>query len=185
MVFGRKKKAEPSISPERFLKSIPVVNPVLKCEEDSNGLITLVVPVPKSGWVKKVIEVPESKKVKLDEIGSKVWKRFDGKTDVDTIIEWMKKEFFITQREAEISLFLFIRKLMEKRFIALLVPSPKPGTKEALAEIERLRIELKELEKAHKKKQVDDETYKALTERYEKIIADLQREEPTPGGSRN
>ncbi|MEM2960551.1 MAG: PqqD family protein [Candidatus Bathyarchaeia archaeon] len=183
MVF-KKKKVEPSISPERLAKSVPVVNPILKCEEDDKGLITIVVPVSKSGWLGKVVDIPESKKVKLDEIGSKVWKRFDGKTDVGAITEWMKKEFMITQREAEISLSLFIKKLMEKRFIALLVPPPKPGTQEALAEIERLKKELKELEKAYKSKKVDDDTYRALTERYSKVMADLQKGEPVSEGSR-
>jgi|YelNatPaOPRAMG01_1025707.scaffolds.fasta_scaffold47024_3 hypothetical protein len=183
MVF-RKKKAEPSISPERFAKSVPVVNPILKFEEDSNGLITIVVPLSKSSWLGKVVDTPESKKVKLDEIGSKVWKRFDGKTDISAITEWMKKEFMITQREAEISLSLFIRKLMEKRFIALLVPPPKPGTQEALSEIDRLKRELKELEKAYRKKKIDDETYRTLTDRYNRVIADLQKGEPVAEGSR-
>ena len=172
-----KKKSEVTIPPEKFFKSIPVINSAIKCEEDENGLITVIVPVPETIWVKYArtrTKIPENKRIKLDRIGSKIWKRFDDKTTLGEIVKWMKDEFMITEREAELSLPLFIKNLMEKKFIALFITPPKPGTAEATAEINRLERELADLEKSYHKRKIDENTYKGLKENYDKTIAKLR-----------
>jgi hypothetical protein len=175
-MFSRK-KSEATIDPEKFFKSIPIINSAIKYEEDEDGIITVIVPVPETIWIKYArtrTKIPEKKRIKLDRIGSKVWKRFDGKTTLGEIVKWMKGEFTITEREAELSLPLFVKNLMEKKFIALFVTSPKPGTAEAIAEINRLERELVDLEKSYHKRKIDESTYKGLKESYDKTIAELK-----------
>ncbi|MEM1557486.1 MAG: PqqD family protein [Thermoproteota archaeon] len=165
-----KKKQSPKISPERLYRSIPVTNPGLKYEEDSNGIVTILIPVKERGSDRVI----RTAKIKLDIIGSKVWKKIDGKTSIGEIIEWMKKEFMITTKEADVSLSMFLNSLIERKLIALILPPPKPGTPEVQEEIERISFEIKELEKAYKKKKVDEKTYREIREKYEEAIRELK-----------
>ncbi|MBO3800077.1 MAG: PqqD family protein [Candidatus Brockarchaeota archaeon] len=168
MSFLKKKEKPPKISPERLYHSIPVITPGLEYEEDAKGIIRILVPV-KSGT-----QTVRTIKIKLDAIGSRIWKRIDGKTSISEIAQWMKNEFMITEREAEISLSMFIKSLVDKKLVALILPPPKPGTPEVQEEIERIRFEIKELEKAYKKKKVDEKTYREIRERYEEAIKELE-----------
>jgi hypothetical protein len=172
-----KKKEGPKVSPERLQKSIPVINPEIKYEEDSEGIVTVMIPV-RTGDAKQAIR---TMKIKLDIIGSKVWKKIDGKTTLSGIAEWMKNEFKITEREAEVSLSMFIRSLIEKRLVALILPPPRPGTPEVQEEIQRIKTEVADLEKAYRKKKIDEKTYKALKEKYEEAIEEFLKREKTAG----
>lgn len=171
-LFG-KKKEPPKISPGRLYRSIPIINPKVKYEEDSQGIVTILIPV--------AIEVSEKAekiaKIKLDVIGSKVWKKIDGKTSFNEIVEWMKKEFMLTGREAEVSLSMFMKSLVDKRLVALALPPPTPGTPEVQEEIKRIRFEIEELDKAYKKKKIEENIYKELKEKYEKAIKELEEKE--------
>ncbi|MGQ9478647.1 MAG: PqqD family protein, partial [Thermoproteota archaeon] len=134
MPLLRKKEEEPRISLERLHGSIPVIHPELKQEENSEGIITILIPIKdKSG------RIIRTAKINLDLIGSKIWKKIDGKTTFSEISQWMKKEFVITEKEAEVSLSMFIKSLIDKRLIALILPPPKPGTPEVEEEIKRIK----------------------------------------------
>ncbi|MEM1543043.1 MAG: PqqD family protein [Ignisphaera sp.] len=164
-----KKQKPPTISPDRFYKSIPVVTPGLQYEEDSKGIVTILIPIREGD------KVVRTAKIKLDFIGSKVWKKIDGKTSFSELCQWMKSEFLITEKEAEISLSMFIKMLADRRLIALVLPPPRPGTKEVEEELERLRFEIRELEKAYKKRRINEEVYKKVRENYEEAIRELEK----------
>jgi len=168
-----KKQKPPTISPDRFYKSIPVVTPGLQYEEDSKGIVTILIPIREGD------KVVRTAKIKLDFIGSKVWKKIDGKTSFSELCQWMKSEFLITEKEAEISLSMFIKMLADRRLIALVLPPPRPGTKEVEEELERLRFEIRELEKAYKKRRINEEVYKKVRENYEEAIRELKKLEGT------
>jgi hypothetical protein len=171
-LFG-KKSEPPRVSPGRLYRSIPIVNPRVKHEEDAEGIVTILIPVP-TGDPKN----PErTARIKLDAIGSKVWKRIDGKTPLNEIVQWMKNEFMLTEREAEVSLSMFMKSLVDKKLVALALPPPTPGTPEVQEEIERIRFEIEDLEKAYKKKKVDEKTFRELKEKYEQAIKELEEKE--------
>jgi len=163
-----KKQPPPTVSPERLYRSTPVVTPSIQYEEDSKGIVTILIPVKEGDKVVRTL------KVKLDAIGSKVWKKIDGKTSFNEICQWMKNEFMITEKEAEVSLSMFIKSLADKRLVALVLPPPKPGTAEVIEEIERIRFEMRELEKAYKKRRVDEKTYKEVKASYEEALKELE-----------
>jgi hypothetical protein len=170
MLFLKKEKP-PKISPERLYHSIPVINPELKHEEDENGIVRILIPVRSGSQTVRTV------KIRLDAIGSRIWKRIDGKTSISEIAQWMKREFMVTEKEAEASLSLFIRNLVDKKLVALILPPPRPGTPEVQEEIERIRFEIKELEKAYKKRKVDEETYREIRGKYEEAIRELEEKE--------
>jgi len=164
-----KKQKPPAISPERLYRSTPVATPGVEYEEDSKGMVTLIIPI------KEGDKVVRKMKIKLDAIGSKVWKKIDGKTSFNEICQWMKSEFLITDKEAEVSLSMFIKMLADRRLVLLILPPPKPGTEEVQEELERLRFEIKELEKAYRKKRIDEKTYKEARASYEEAIKELEK----------
>lgn len=171
------KKKEKKISRERFLGSVPVKNPVIKWEEANDGTITLIIPRNPSSlpsFLQKQLSLPQEKKVKLDEIGSKVWLKIDGKTNMQEFIEWFSNEYKVSLREAEVSLNMFFSELSKRGFIAMLVPLPKPGTPEAKDEINELREQLKSLEKDFKKKKIPEDQYSKIKEVLEEKIKYLE-----------
>ena len=160
--FKKKKKV---ISRERFLQSRPLVNPALRWDEAEDGVITLSIPRSKRGLLdifSKQMSLPEYKQVKLDEIGSKVWKKIDGKMSVREFIEWMYQEFKMNPREAEVSLGVYLERLSERGFILLLVPPAKPGTQEAKDEGVELRKRLKDLERDSKNQKISQQQYDSI-----------------------
>lgn len=171
-LFG-KKKEPPRISPGRLYRSIPIINPRVKYEEDSQGIITILIPVAK-GTSEKAERMA---KIKLDMIGSKVWKKIDGKTAFNEIVDWMRKEFMLTEREAESSLSMFMKSLVDRKLVALILPPPTPGTPEVQEEIERIKFEIEELDKAYKKKKIEESIYRELRDKYEKAIKELEEKE--------
>lgn len=174
-----KKKEPPKVSPERVFRSTPIVNPEVKSEEDENGIVTILIPRRTGGSEQPA----RTAKIKLDIIGSKVWKKIDGKTSMDDIAKWMQNEFMITEREAEVSLSMFLKNLVEKRLVFLILPPPRPGTAEVQEEIQRIKAEIEELEKAYRKKKVDEKTYREMKKKYEEAIEELLEKEKPSGKS--
>jgi len=157
------KKKKRLLSRERFLQSRPVINPAIKTEESEDGAVVLVIPVERSGVpnvVSKTLSIPEQKKVQLDEVGSKVWRKIDGKASMSDLSKWMEDEFKISQREAEISLNTYFQKLTERGLVGMIVPLPKPGTQEAVEEAAELKKRSKELQELQHKGKITEEELK-------------------------
>jgi len=155
-----KKKKKRMLSRDRFLESRPLVNPMIKIEETEPGIVTLLVPIDRKGIpaiLSKSVTIPDHKKIQLDEIGSKVWGKMDGKASMSDISRWMVEEFKITPREAELSLSAFFDKLSSKGLVGLMVPPPKPGTEEAKEEAKELRARYKEIQELHRKGKMTSE----------------------------
>jgi len=168
-----KKKKKKVISRDRFLQSRAVHNPALKWEESDDGVITLMIPRSKSGissFLGRSLSLPEYKQVKLDEIGSKVWKKMDGKTDARALVDWMNQEFKMSPREAEMALGIYLEKLSDRGYIVLMVPLPEPGTQEAKEEAIELRKQLKDLENDFKRGRVKQEDYSSIKQEMEKRL---------------
>ncbi len=67
--------------------------------------------------ISKMFFMPREKKIRLDEIGSWVWRRCDGRTDVEAMINQMSEEFKLSRKESEVSLFSFLRSMSKKKLI--------------------------------------------------------------------
>lgn len=130
MVFKKKPRR---LSRDESLATVPVRNELLEYEEDEKGLASIKIPRKDTWWVKamsKIMYVPSSKVVSLDEVGSYVWRMCDGKTTVKELIEDFRKEFKLSRKEAEVSMVAFLRTLAQNGIIGLVVPSADSGTSE-------------------------------------------------------
>lgn len=90
-------------------------------ETDNNDLVTVIIPKFKNKIAVKFVS-PKLKsdhfRVKLDNFGSAVWLKMDGKTTVDKIINDIKKKFGDEIIEAEERITKFIFQLYSQGFIS-------------------------------------------------------------------
>jgi hypothetical protein len=167
------KKKKRLLSRERFLLARPVINPAIKTEDSEDGTVILVIPVERSGLpnvVSKSLSIPERKKVQLDEVGSKVWRKIDGNISMSDLSKWMEGEFKISQREAEVSLNTYFQKLTDKGVAGMIVPPPKPNTQEAVEEAVELRKRSKELQELHRKGKITEEELKEAQQQIDSAL---------------
>jgi hypothetical protein len=128
-----KKPTRRGISREQSLEAVPVVNPSVRAVKSSAGLITLEIPRREDRLGRILITVcrvsPDvTKKIKLDDIGTFVWEMCDGKATIRVMIERLREQYRLEWKEAEVALVAFMRQLMRKRLVALLVEQKKPVT---------------------------------------------------------
>jgi len=181
--FKKKKK---SLSRERFLGARPVLNPAIKVEESDGGAITLIVPVSKSNLpmlLTRSLSLPNERKIQLDETGTRVWRKIDGKTTMAELSKWMADEFKITQREAEVSLGIYLDKLIEKGLVGVSVPPPKPGSPEAAEEAKELRRRSKQLEDLRRKDKISEEQFREAQQEIAKMLEQMGEQTETAGSA--
>jgi len=126
----RRKKEKPSLAREQLLISRPVRNPYLKWERKEGGEVVISVPRDRSkraNVLSKFVSLPDYRQVQLDRVGAEVWLNCDGSKTFGQIMDLLQEKHKLSRREAEVSLSLYTRKLMEKKFLALLVPGEKGG----------------------------------------------------------
>jgi hypothetical protein len=127
-ILRRKSKDKSSLSREQLVLSRPVRNPYLKWERKEGGEVVISVPRDKSkraNVLSKLVSLPEYRLVQLDKVGADVWLYCDGSKNFGQIMDQLQEKHRLSRREAEVSLTLYTRKLMEKKFLALLVPGEK------------------------------------------------------------
>lgn len=122
---GRK----PKIERKDALAIVPVRHPLVKWERTDNEVI-LSIPMRDdrvARAVKKIIkalkmakELPDSRQVGLDEVGSYVWELCDGERTIDGVVMGLSKEYKLTRREAEASVTMFLQTLAKKNLIGLM-----------------------------------------------------------------
>lgn len=124
--IGRK----PKIERKEALGIVPVRHPLVKWERDDAGEVILQIPMRDDRTaraVKAIIkavrmakELPESRQVGLDEVGSYVWELCDGERDINAVVLGVSKEYKLTRREAEASVTMFLQTLAKKNLIGLM-----------------------------------------------------------------
>ena len=144
------KKAErPRITRQDALRVYPVRNPSLEWEIDEEGVVSATLRRPdnlKSRLIGSFLMAPESRQLKLDEVGTFVWNLCDGKHTVKDIVEAMVARYKLSRREVEVSLTEFLRRLAKRGMIAVAVPrdivdSLDPATAKALGIVELKVVE--------------------------------------------
>ncbi len=149
------KKAErPRIARRDALRVHPVRNPNLEWELDEEGVVTATLRRPdnlKSRLIGSFLMAPETRQLKLDEVGTFVWNLCDGQHTVNDIVEAMVARYKLSRREVEVSLTEFLRMLAKRGMIAVAVPrdivdSLDPATAKALGIVEVRVVEQSEEE---------------------------------------
>ena len=127
---GRK----PKIERGQALAMIPMRHPLVTWERTENEVV-LSIPLRQdrvARVVKTMIktlkmakELPDARKLGLDEVGSFVWELCDGRRAIDAIVQGVMREYKLTRREAEASVTMFLQTLAKRNLIGLMSPGGK------------------------------------------------------------
>lgn len=122
-------RRKPKIERKEALAIVPMRHPLVKWERNDADEVVLQIPLRDDRTaraVKRIIkavrmakELPETRQVGLDEVGSFVWELCDGIRDINAIVSCLSKEYKLTRREAEASVTMFLQTLAKKNLIGL------------------------------------------------------------------
>lgn len=108
-----------NIESENYLEKIPIRSPYLKWTSNEDGMVTL--EIKNTGFFNKLAQKlfgkPETSYVHLDKTGSFIWPLIDGKTDILSLGEALKKEFGEASEPLYERLAEFFRRLESYNFI--------------------------------------------------------------------
>ena len=107
------------------MKAFPVRNQLITWEIDDKGEAALVIPQKDTLWIRlvsKLFMLPGKRVIVLDSIGTYVWRMCDGKHTISQIINGVQKQYQLTRKEAETSLFTFMQQLGKRNFIQFAIP---------------------------------------------------------------
>jgi len=104
----------------RWLRTKPVRSPAIQWQEEDGVVVIRDLRRASGlrGYLIGFLKLPAEKTVELDELGSFVWIRCDGRTTVRQIAMAIKERFCITQAEAEASLQAFLTTLARRGYIS-------------------------------------------------------------------
>lgn len=126
VLYALKLKKRPDVDRSKVLKAFPLRNQLITWEMDDKGEASLVIPQKEKLWIKltsKIFMLPDKRVVVLDSIGAYVWQMCDGKHTISQIIKALQKKHQLTRKEAETSLFTFIKMLGKRNFIQFAIPT--------------------------------------------------------------
>jgi hypothetical protein len=119
-MFGRQK--EPVIDRRQSLDGIPVVNRGVTVEDVPPDRLNLVVRTPRGSGLLARFQPPVlERNIKLDALGTFVFRQIDGERDVRGIIGIFAERYRANRREAELSTVAFLRSLAERRVISIVI----------------------------------------------------------------
>ena len=123
-LFG-KPPPKPAVTRQQALQIYPIRNPGLEWVEDEEGDVHAKLVRKddlKTRMVAGLMNVPESRELRLDEVGSFVWSLCDGEHTLNDLVEAMMERHKLGRREVEVSLNEFMRMLAKRGMIAVAVP---------------------------------------------------------------
>lgn len=125
---------KPSLPREKSLALKPIRNPSVTWErnapehDDVPGRMVLRVPVRAGRLTRmltRVMSMPDSKTIELDEFGGAVWELCDGRHTVEQFVDHTSKTYQLNRRQAEVSVLAFMRMLLERRLIGFIAADLK------------------------------------------------------------
>ena len=120
-----KKRPESQLDRGAILKSLPLRNQLIEWEADDKGEVSLVIPQKETLWLKlvaKLFMLPPKRVVVLDDVGGFVWQLCDGHNSIGHIVKQLCDKYRMTRKEAETSLFTFMRQLGKRGMVGFAVP---------------------------------------------------------------
>lgn len=125
-----KKRPDTPFDRERILNALPLRNQLIKWEVDDKEEVSLVIPQQQKLWIRiasKIFSLPDKRVIVLDDVGSYVWRLCDGKTSISQIVKHLSKQYRMTRKEAETSLFTFMQQLGKRNIIGFAVSKNTKG----------------------------------------------------------
>lgn len=125
-----KKRPDTPFDRERILNALPLRNQLIKWEVDDKEEVSLVIPQQQKLWIRiasKIFSLPDKRVIVLDDVGSYVWRLCDGKTSISQIVKHLSKQYRMTRKEAETSLFTFMQQLGKRNIIGFAVSKNSKG----------------------------------------------------------
>ena len=126
MPLFRKPKPQPTISRREALAMVPVRNRQVEATPQPGGVVLLTYPLAIKPWFGKLAgkvgmwdDRPLIKKLELDEMGTFVWERIDGRNSVKDIARLFTEHYQVQAREAELSVTAFIKDIGQRGIIGL------------------------------------------------------------------
>lgn len=126
MSWFKKSPPLPVIPRSEALNMVPVRNTEVTETPLADGLVQLAYPLAIKPWFGRLAEKvgmwdkrPMVKQIELDEMGTFVWQRIDGKHSVRSIAEEFTEYYEVQPREAELSVTAFIKTIGQRGIIGL------------------------------------------------------------------
>lgn len=128
MIGMRARKPSPPAPDRRTsLGGIPVLEPEVSIETaaPAGGGLVLVSRRARrgGGWLARFAPPVLERRVELDELGAFVVRLFDGERDVAAIAAAFAERFKVCRREAELCTANFIKRLAQRRMVAIAMRS--------------------------------------------------------------
>ncbi len=128
-----KKRPDTDFNRGDILKALPLRNQLIQWKVDEKQEVSLVIPQKQKPWIQfaaKLFTLPDKRVVVLDDVGSYVWQLCDGDNTVGYVVKQLCNRYQMTRKEAETSLFTFMRQLGKRGMIGFALPkNAKGGTK--------------------------------------------------------
>lgn len=121
-MFGFAQRRKEPIDRKRSLEGIPVVTPGLEIDDRDPDRLILTLKVKRgSGLLSRFQPPVMERNVKLDALGSFVFRTIDGKRTVRDIINRFTAKYNINRREAELSCVEFVKMLLKRNVISIVI----------------------------------------------------------------
>lgn len=65
----------------------------------------------------RVLQVPGTRTIELDEFGTKIWEQCDGTRTVEQLVQFTCREYTLNRRQGEVSVVAFMRMLAQRGLI--------------------------------------------------------------------
>ncbi len=113
---------------EQSLTSRPTRHPQIDWRDADDGTVALRLPASERGIrgaLGTLLAAPPNRTIALDEIGSEIWRRCDGKKTVRDLIRFMMERYQFARKEADASVTTYLRTLGKRGLIAFEMPMKK------------------------------------------------------------
>ena len=117
----------PAMTRAQMLAAVPVRNAAVQWSREAReagGPELSLLRIPRRSdrlgrMVAALFQVPEVRKLELDEIGSDVWEWCDGTRNVAAVTGAVCEKYRLNRRQAEASVAAYLKILQERRLIAI------------------------------------------------------------------
>ena len=121
MALSAKRKEE-RLDRRRSLAGVPLINENVTVGDGGGPSLPISVRTRRgSGFLDRFRPPVTDRRINLDELGSFVLRRIDGRATVRDLIDAFAAEYQTNRREAELSIVEFLKSLMERRVISIKV----------------------------------------------------------------
>ncbi|MBM4149493.1 MAG: PqqD family protein [Lentisphaerae bacterium] len=118
--FWRREKG--NIDRRESLNGVPILNDAVELRPDGAGKMMLRVTFPpQATWMDRFRPRVDTRRYELDDFGGFVVKQMNGTRTVLEIINRFQKEFGMSRRESELGVVAFIKMLMKRRLLSVVI----------------------------------------------------------------